>query len=88
MCVAVTGLCGPGASETPDKPVGTIFVTILLEGHAHEYRVQFSGNGDKLREQATTFIYEKLADLLARRQELNGAHQPSSASPAKRALVG
>ena len=88
VCVAVTGLCGPGASETPDKPVGTIFVTILLEGHAHEYRVQFSGNGDKLREQATTFIYEKLADLLARRQELHGAHQPSSASPAKRALVG
>ena len=88
VCVAITGLCGPGASETPDKPVGTVFVTVLLEGHAHEYRVQFDGDGDKLRAQAATFIYQKLGELLARRQELNGAHQPGEATPAKRALVG
>src|SRR6478672_1077348 len=63
VCVAVTGLCGPGASETPDKPVGTMFVTILLEGHAHEYRTFFEGNADKLREQVANFIYQKLAEL-------------------------
>jgi PncC family amidohydrolase len=73
VCVAVTGLCGTGASETPDKPVGTMFVTILLEGHAHEYREHFTGSSTRLREQAAAFIYEKLADLLARRKELNGA---------------
>lgn len=73
VCVAVTGLCGPGASETPDKPVGTVFVTVLLEGHAHEYRTHFSGTGERLREQAAQFIYEKLAELLTRRQELSGA---------------
>ena len=88
VCVAVTGLCGPGASETPDKPVGTVFVTILLEGHAHEYRVQLDGNGNKLRQQAAAFIYEKLADLLTRRQELHGAHQPGEAPAAKQALAG
>jgi PncC family amidohydrolase len=77
VCVAVTGLCGPGASETPDKPVGTVFVTVLLEGHAYEYREQFAGNADKLREQAAGFIYEKLADLLNRRQAAAGTAQPS-----------
>jgi nicotinamide-nucleotide amidase len=76
VCVAVTGLCGPGGSETPDKPVGTMFVTILLEGHAHEYREQFSGTADKLRAQAADYVYERLADLLGRRQNLNGAVQP------------
>ncbi|MDO7875837.1 CinA family protein [Hymenobacter sp. ASUV-10] len=68
VCVAVTGLCGPGASETPDKPVGTVFVTILLEGHAHEFRQHFAGGALKIREQATTFIFDKLAELLERRQ--------------------
>ena len=78
VCVAVTGLCGPGASETPDKPVGTVFVTVLLEGHAHEYRAQFSGPADKLREQAAQLVYEKLGALLERRQELAGAVQPGT----------
>jgi PncC family amidohydrolase len=68
VCVAVTGLCGAGASETPDKPVGTVFVTILLEGHAHEYRHHFEGDAQKLREQAAGFIYSTLSELLKRRQ--------------------
>ena len=68
VCVAVTGLCGPGASETPDKPAGTVFVTVLLDDHAHEYRVQLKGDPDAVREQAAAFIYEKLSELLARRQ--------------------
>ncbi|SNR71813.1 MULTISPECIES: CinA family protein [Hymenobacter] len=68
VCVAVTGLCGPGQSETPDKPVGTVFVTILFLEHAHEYRQQFDGSSDAIRQQATEFIYQKLAELLDRHQ--------------------
>jgi nicotinamide-nucleotide amidase len=69
VCVAVTGLCGPGASATPEKPVGTVFVTILLDGQAHEYRVQLTDNdADKLRQQAVDFIYHSLGELLGRRQ--------------------
>jgi nicotinamide-nucleotide amidase len=69
VCVAVTGLCGPGASESPDKPVGTMFVTILIEGQAHEYRTEFPpADPNKLRQQTTDFIYQKLDELLDRRQ--------------------
>ncbi|MEJ7660323.1 MAG: hypothetical protein WKG07_12265 [Hymenobacter sp.] len=39
--MAVTGLCGSGASESPDKPVGTAFITILHQHKAHEYRQVF-----------------------------------------------
>jgi nicotinamide-nucleotide amidase len=69
VCVAVTGLCGPGASETADKPVGTIFVTILFQQQAYEYREHFNGTGEKLREQAQQFIYTKLGELLEKWQE-------------------
>jgi len=69
VCVAVTGLCGPGASETPDKPVGTVFVTILFRDQAYEYRERFKGTGEALRQQAADFVYARLADLLQRWQE-------------------
>jgi PncC family amidohydrolase len=82
VCVAVTGLCGPGGTETPDKPIGTVFVTILLEGHAHEYREHFTGTGDRLRAQAAQFIYAKLAELLERRKALAGATQPRAGQAA------
>ncbi|RZK61223.1 MAG: CinA family protein [Hymenobacter sp.] len=69
VCVAVTGLCGPGASAMPKKPVGTVFVTILLDGHAHEYRTQLPGpDADAVRQQAVAFIYQALSDLLSERQ--------------------
>lgn len=70
VCVAVTGLCGPGPSATPDKPVGTVFVTILLDQHAHEYRAQFKGDANGMRQQAADFIYRQLAELLTRLQPM------------------
>lgn len=78
VCVAVTGLCGPGASATPDKPVGTVFVTVLLDGHAHEYRTQFDGAGEAVRAQAAQFIYTKLADLLTLRQQAGDGNTQSN----------
>ncbi|QDA59203.1 CinA family protein [Hymenobacter jejuensis] len=69
VCVAVTGLCGPGASETPEKPVGTVFITILWQGRAHEYREVFKGTGEKLRQQAAEFIYLKISELMSRHQD-------------------
>lgn len=66
VCVAVTG---PGASEGPDKPVGTIFVTVLLDDQAYEYRTELgAGEASKLRQQAADFLYLKLQELLERRQ--------------------
>jgi nicotinamide-nucleotide amidase len=70
VCVAVTGLCGPGPSATPDKPVGTVFVTILIDGHAHEYRVLLKGDASAMRQQAADYIYQQLTELLNRLQPM------------------
>lgn len=76
VCVAVTGLCGPGPSATPDKPVGTVFVTIFIDRHAHEYRAQFKGDANSMRQQAADFIYQQLAALLTRLQPMVAPAKP------------
>lgn len=64
VCVAVTGLCGAGASESDEKPVGTMYFTILHENRAHELRQEFEGDCDKVRQLAVDFILERLGTLL------------------------
>src|SRR5690606_23603951 len=41
LSVSVTGLTKPGGSETPEKPVGTMFYAVFYDGTVHE-RVFFS----------------------------------------------
>jgi nicotinamide-nucleotide amidase len=66
VCVAVTGLCGPGASESKEKPVGTVFFSILCQGKVEEFREQFNGNSSGIRKKAAGFIFRKLEDTLDR----------------------
>ena len=42
--VAVTGLTTPGGSETPDKPVGTMFISALVKGKLYQHREVFKGD--------------------------------------------
>jgi len=73
VCVAVTGLCGAGASEADIKPVGTMFFTVLHQGRAEEVRQEFEGDCVSVREQAVDFIFEHLAELLDRYSEQHAA---------------
>src|ERR1700710_2900219 len=42
--VTVTGLTTPGGSETPEKPVGTMFVFALIKGKEASFHKVFSGS--------------------------------------------
>ncbi|MCB2377688.1 CinA family protein [Hymenobacter sp. BT635] len=66
VCVAVTGLCAAGGSETEEKPAGTLFFTFLYQNRAEEHRQEFEGNCQSVRQQAVDFVYHKLNDLLDR----------------------
>lgn len=63
--VAVTGLTTPGGSETPEKPVGTMFVFALICGREASFREVFSGTCEEVIHQTI----EATADLLI--QELS-----------------
>lgn len=64
VCIAVTGLCGAGASESEEKPVGTMYFTILHQNRAHELRQEFEGDCDKVKLLAVDFILQHLSELL------------------------
>ncbi|QHL88939.1 nicotinamide-nucleotide amidohydrolase family protein [Nibribacter ruber] len=66
VCIAVTGLFGGGASETVEKPVGTVFVSILFQKKVEEYREVFKGDFEKMRHQTVAFIFQKLKDTVER----------------------
>lgn len=82
ICVAVTGLCGEGASESDEKPVGTTFITILHRGHARELRQEFQGNCDAVRQQTVDYIFAQLAELLEDFSELNAGDAVATKSKA------
>lgn len=64
ISIATTGLAGEGGSETAEKPVGTMFVSILYDGKAEEFREVFEGDTDSIREQLVDYILEKLRGVV------------------------
>jgi len=61
--VTVTGLTTPGGSETPEKPVGTMFVFALINGRAASFR--------KVCEDVIHQTIEATAELLINELSLN-----------------
>ena len=66
ISVAVTGLCGNGGSESPDKPVGSTFVSVYHRDKVEEYREVFEGDFSEIREQTVAFVFQRLDQLLER----------------------
>jgi nicotinamide-nucleotide amidase len=60
--VTVTGLTTPGGSETPEKPVGTMFVFALIKDKEACFRKVFSGSCEDVIHQTI----EATADMLTR----------------------
>jgi nicotinamide-nucleotide amidase len=63
--VAVTGLASPGGSETPEKPIGTMFFHVILSEGAVAHREVFEGNPEEVVlhaiDRVCSLISEKLA---------------------------
>jgi len=66
VCVAVTGLGGVGASESSEKPVGSVFFSILFLQRVEEYREVFDGDSTAIRKKAADFIFQKLEETIDR----------------------
>ncbi len=66
IIVAVTGLASPGGSESPDKPVGTMFAHGFIREEAWQTKLFFKGSPDEIIAQTiakvASFLLEKLQD--------------------------
>lgn len=64
VLVAITGLANPGGSESKEKPVGTVFLTILYQREEFHFRQVFSGNHDTVIGEACSFTFQQLKEVL------------------------
>jgi nicotinamide-nucleotide amidase len=64
---SLTGLAAEGGSETPDKPVGTVFFSILIEEQIKRMRLRFRGSPLEIRKKSSEaffkFIIKQLRSL-------------------------
>ncbi|HXS57407.1 MAG TPA: CinA family protein [Hanamia sp.] len=62
--VAITGLDADGGSETPEKPVGTVFFSLLHGGKLTRNRKKFDGSPLDIKKQACEEVYHMIINEL------------------------
>lgn len=62
IAVSFTGNAGPTNSE--NKEVGLVFISILIYNHLYSYKIHFSGNRNEIRESCVTFASCKILEIL------------------------
>ena len=63
ISISITGIAGPDGG-TSDKPVGTVFATIIINEMKKNFKFQFSGNRNLIRLMTVRTIIEELLNLL------------------------
>jgi len=61
--IATTGIAGPGGG-TEEKPVGTIFIAVFINGELYCDKLLFNGDREKIRERASTYAVNMLRTKL------------------------
>lgn len=63
--VGITGLTTPGGSETPEKPVGTMFIHLMLEDKSIGIREVYRGKPEEIVAQTIDRVARMTLDLLS-----------------------
>ena len=63
VTVGVTGVAGPGGG-TPEKPVGTVAIAVLVDGTARVRTFQFVGGREQVKFQAAQAALNMLRLML------------------------
>jgi len=63
--VAVTGLTTPGGSETAEKPVGTMFIHLLIKNRSVPIRIECNGSAEDIIHQTVDCVAQKLMEELS-----------------------
>lgn len=68
--IGITGVAGPGGG-TPEKPVGTVWLAVALDGEVYTGRLSLVGDREEIRERAAQEALGRLLRLL--RERASGA---------------
>jgi len=63
IAISITGIAGPEGG-TPEKPVGTVFSTIIVKDREKTLKLNLSGNRNIIRISAVKEILEELLNIL------------------------
>lgn len=66
LYVAITGLNADGGSETPSKPVGTIFFSLLYDNNLYRKRKVFNGSPQEIKKQAVEECYQMVLEEIGK----------------------
>jgi nicotinamide-nucleotide amidase len=64
LSVAITGLAAPGGSETKNKPVGTIFISVLFRNKVHRLKSLYRGSPLSIKLKACRDLYSFTYDVI------------------------
>jgi nicotinamide-nucleotide amidase len=64
--VAITGLIMPGGSENPDKPVGTMFIHVIINQKPIAVKEKFEGSPEEIVLQTVDHVAQLLIDSVGR----------------------
>lgn len=67
IAAAVTGLASPGGSETKEKPVGTVFISIIYNDILYEYKEFFEPDNSKEEKDSIEEIMLKTVDSVTKK---------------------
>lgn len=81
IAVGITGLTSPGGSETEEKPVGTMFIHIVLpDGGYYAHREVFEGTPEKIIKKTInrvgTLLQSHLKALAKQKEKLEVPQKP------------
>ena len=62
--IGVTGLNTSGGSETPEKPVGTIFVHAIVKNKEYAVEKRFNGDAEAINKQVLAEVCELLKKII------------------------
>ena len=64
IAIAVTGLASEVGSESEEKPVGTVFISILFQNNLFEFKTVFDFDGNNSVEERQKEIMNKTVDFV------------------------
>ncbi len=63
ICISTTGIAGPGGSSK-NKPLGLIYIGIILNGEAIVIKKNFKGTRMQIQKKCVNFIFKYLDNLI------------------------